>query len=338
MLTTFWDLCSDVILEICGYFSIDELFFSFYPDVLPDLFELLIGSHTNLHLCLTNDDLPINKLLSLINTKQIISLHISANNIPFNEFGAVKTLTLDNARAMIHAISLPLVLPSLQRLILIYSGHLSYEAEHALKLVFSRSSLKYLKLHLSDDYSLIPRNPLGRSSSIEQFVINASCSPLTLKLLLDSLPCLRVFRIKTLMDIKSTMVRNQLPSNNTVASAFPMINHSSLQIIDIDWYLPIMANIIILLKGLPNLKHCRISGVINSKELNGKFWYNLITRICSKLLKMNVNMLIWTSIKAEEIKINFDQDMFFKRIGFKLKPSDKEAELLMLTGDFRRTL
>jgi hypothetical protein len=51
---------------------------------------------------------------------------------------------------------------------------------------------------------------------------------------------------------------------------------------------------------------------------------------------MDTNMLVWTGIEAEEIKTNFDEDMFFKRINFKLIPSVKEKELFILCGNFRR--
>ena len=102
MLTTFWDLCSDVILEICDYLSVNELFFSFYPDVLPDLFELLTISHINLHVSLTRDDLLTATILSLINVDQVMSLRISScDNIPLNIFNAAKTLTLEISRMRI---------------------------------------------------------------------------------------------------------------------------------------------------------------------------------------------------------------------------------------------
>jgi hypothetical protein len=63
---------------------------------------------------------------------------------------------------------------------------------------------------------------------------------------------------------------------------------------------------------------------------------DLITQRCSNLLRMDINMLVWIGIKAEEIKTNFDQDTFFKRINFELKPSEKEEELFILSGNFRQ--
>jgi hypothetical protein len=75
---------------------------------------------------------------------------------------------------------------------------------------------------------------------------------------------------------------------------------------------------------------------MNVQELDGRFWYYLISQICEHILKMSVNMLIWTGLQTEEIKTKFDQDMFFKRINFELIPTDKEKELFVLYRDFRR--
>jgi len=338
MSTTFWDLYSDIILEICRYFTVDELFYSFYPDVLPYLFEILTESHINLHLCLTNDSLLTGMLLSLINIDQVVYLHVSSDNIPLNEFNAVKTLTLNDVPNMNSIISKPFLLPSLQRLILIYSDHLSHQAENALRSAFARPSLKYLKLHLSNGDLLLPNNLFGQSFSIEQLVINTSCSKSILSFLFHSLPCLRILQIRTLMNSEFLMGTNQFGGGNAVAPLPPVINHRSLQILDLVWYHPIMVDITVLLTGLPNLKRCRLSGVMNSKELNGKIWHKLITETCSNLIRINLNMLIWTGIETEEIKTNFDQDMFFKHIDFELIPSDNEKELLILIGAFKRSI
>jgi len=338
MLTTFWDLCSDVILEICGYFTVDELFLSFYPDVLPYLFELLTASRTNLHLCLTNDDLLNATLFSLINIDQVISVHISSGNIPLNIFNTVKKLTLNDFPNMNSIIFEPSLLPSLQRLVLIYSGHLSYQTDSALRLAFSHPTLQYLRVHLSSDYLLLPRNLLGESFSIKQLVINASCSQSTLNFLFNSLPFLRILRLRTLMNSVSSTVGNQMGGVNVVPPPSLSIKHASLQILDLVWYHPTMADIKFLLLGLSNLKQCRLSGVMNYKELNGEFWHQLITQTCLNLSRININMLVWTGTEAEDIKLNFDQNRFFERINFKLKPSDKENELLILIGDFRRSV
>jgi len=334
MSTTFWDLCPDLILEICSYFSIDELYFSFYPNVLPHLFELLTASHMQLHIGLTNDNLLTSMLLSLININKITSLRLSSCDVPLNIFDTVQTLILHDVVNVNSVISKPFTLPSLQRLILIYSCHQSYSIESVLRVAFARPSLKYLKLQSKNNCLSALSIPLERSFSIKQLVLNASFSYVILNLLLNSLPNLRILRIRTLVDTQPTVVRNSVGVNNVVAP--PIIHHPSLQTLDLVWYHPTMTYITALLRGLSNLKQCRLSGVMNFQELNGQFWHHLITQICQHLLRINVNMLIWTGIKTEEIKTKFDQDMFFKRINFELIPSDKEKELCILFRDFRR--
>ena len=90
------------------------------------------------------------------------------------------------------------------------------------------------------------------------------------------------------------------------------------------------------LSGIRNLEQCRLSGIMSSKELNGKFWYNLLTKTCQKLKIMNINMLIWTGTQTDELKTNFDQDSFFQRIDFTLNSHDRDKELSILIGDYRR--
>jgi hypothetical protein len=138
------------------------------------------------------------------------------------------------------------------------------------------------------------------------------------------------------MYAQPTTVRDRARANNVIVPPTSIIHHSSLEILDLVWYHPTITYITALLTGLSNLKQCRLSGVMNFQELDGKYWHHLITQICQHVLRMNVNMLIWTGFEAEEIKTNFDQDMFFKRINFKLVPSDKEKELFILFRDFRR--
>lgn len=338
MSSTFWDLCSDIIIELCTYFSIDELYYSFYPDTLPYLFELLTESHLPLHLCLTKDDLLTSMILSLVNTNQIISLHTSTCHIPLNSFNSVKTLTLNNVSELFSSISTPSVLPLLEHLIFTYSNGHNSQAEKALKLAFSHRKLRYLKLHLSNHYSLMVNRSLGQSLSIEKLIINASCSPSTLNFLLKSLPCLRILRLRTLMNLEPEINTNRFGGNHVVAPPFSLVHHTSLEILDLVWYHPTILNISYLLTKFIHLKQCRFSGVMNSSELDGKIWYQLLEEKFPNLLQMNVNMLIWTGINTEEVKQKFDLEIFFKKIHFQLIPSDQESELLIFTGDYQRSI
>jgi hypothetical protein len=107
--------------------------------------------------------------------------------------------------------------------------------------------------------------------------------------------------------------------------------YSSLQIIDLVWNRPNMKNIMTVLTGLCNLKRCRPSGTVDSKELDGNLRYHLITKSCSNFPRMIVNMLIWTRTERGQVQTNFNEDRFFlKLINFKLNSSTREEELLTL--------
>lgn len=333
MPTTFRDICPDVLLELCEYFSIDELYSLFYPDVLPHIFELLTASHKQLHLSMTNNHRLNTKLLSLININKIISIRLSSCEVLSNTFNTVKTLILHDVGNANSVISVPFVLPSLQRLVLIYSHHYNYLIESALKLAFARSSLKYLRLQSIDDTLPIPNNPVGKSLSIQQLCIDLPSSYTILMFFLNSLPNLRILRIKLLTDIQQMAAKNQ----NNVA-ALPIIHYPSLRTLHLILYRPTTAYITSLLIGFSNLKYCRISGVIDVQELNGNVWHDLITRKCSNLLRMNINMSVWIEIEPNEMKETFDEDTFFEQINFELKPSEKEEKLFIFFGNFQRSM
>jgi hypothetical protein len=333
MLTTFWDLCPDIILEVCRYFSINQLLSSLYPDVLPNLFDLLKESHIRLHLSLTNDDFLMATILSLIDTGQVVSLNISSDDTYLNTFHAVKSVTLKAVDTWEQIIPQFHCLPLLQRLVLVSSSDLTNQVEDALKHVFDFRSLEYLELKSNDGHLLLSTNSITTSFSIRKLVLNTLCSQLTLSFLLNSLPRLHTLRIRTLME-SAPNVRTQVGAFNAVPPA--LIYHSSLRIIDFAWYHPNMMNITLFLKGLPNLERCKLSGVMSPKELDGNFWYTLLTKTCVNLKIMNVNMLIWIDSMADEAETNFSLDKFFKRINFTLDSNNREKELLRLIGDFRR--
>ena len=330
MVTTFWDLCSDLILEICKYFSTNELYYSLYPDCLPHLFELLETSHTRLHVDVPNDDLLTGILFSLIDTNQISSLRLSSTIIPRMTFNSVRALTLHNVEDIEHATSEQLVLPALERLTLTGSDPLrSIDLIH----IFAQPSLKYLKIESPSAYIRTASIPHRRFCSIEKFVLNASCSPDSLQFFLLSLPNLHTLRVRTLI--------NTLPTTRLIRAHIippPIIQHSSLLILDLIWYHPTMSDINSVLTGLSNLKHCRLNGVMHFEELNGQLWHQLLTQTCANLLKMYVNMLIWTGDQADEIKMNFDLDTFFHSLDFEFLPSKREEQLFVFFGSFQRCI
>ena len=99
-----------------------------------------------------------------------------------------------------------------------------------------------------------------------------------------------------------------------------------------------MAYIESFLIRFSNLKRCWISGMIHVQELDSNAWNYVIARRRSKLLRVNIKMLVWIANDENEIKETFDQDTLFKKINFELKLNEKENNLFVFLGNFQRFL
>lgn len=327
MKTTFSDLCPELIFELCSYFSISELYHSFYPHCLPHLFDYAI----RLHLDLINDDQLTGTLFSLIDINRVSSLRLSSCYIPQMVFISVRALSVYNSQGVHQVISQLSNLPVLERLSLINPKSLT---NVIFKQIFACSSLKYLKIQSVNMSIAITGDTLEQSTSIEQLVLNTSCFRTMIESFLTRLPNLRSLRVRILFERRSTSRSNRFAVMNVISPS--IIRHSSLQTVNFVWYHPTMIDIITLLTGLSNLKQCQLSGVMNCEELNGKLWYDLLMGTCRNLQKMNVNMLVWTGDRGEEIQTNFDEDNFFNQLDFALFPNDDEKKSFVFFGDFQR--
>lgn len=329
MVTTFWNLCPELILELCDYFSINELYYSFYPDCLPYLFELLCSSHKRLHLDLPNNNLLVGIFFSLIDTNQISSIRLSSRSIPRLTLNSVRVLTLHDIKDVGRVCSQQLNLPVLERLIL---SHTNPFTTIALINIFARPSLKYLQIESTNAHVVFEGLGYTQFSSIEKLVLNTSCSRQTLDFFLISLPNLHSLQVRTLINTQPTV--RPIGAHILIP---PTIRHSSLRILNLVWYHPTMMDISTLLAGLVNLKCCKLAGTMHFQELKGQFWHGLLTKTCVNLMKMYVNMLIWTDDRAEEIKNEFDHDTFFHCLDFDLLPSKREKQLYIFFGSFQRS-
>ena len=327
MRTTFSDLCPELIFELCSYFSISELYHLFYPHCLPYLF----GYDIRLHLDLTNDDLLTGTLFSLIDIDRVSSLRLSFCYIPQMVFISVRALTVYNSEELHQVTSQLPNLPVLERLSLINPKSLT---NVIFQQIFACSSLKYLKIQSISTSMTSIGDTLEQSISIEQFVLNTSCSRAMIESFLIRLPNLRSLRVQILLF--ETRSRSRLPAMNVIAPS--IIRHSSLRTVNLVWYHPTMPDIITLLTGLSNLKQCQLTGVMSYEELNGKLWHDLLMDKCRNLQKMNVNILVWTGDRGEEIQTNFDEDIFFNQLDFGLFPKDAERQLFFFFGDFQRVI
>ncbi|CAF3432281.1 unnamed protein product, partial [Rotaria sp. Silwood2] len=195
MLTTFWDLCSDILFEIFRYFSIDQLFYSFYPNVLPNLSCIIHESCMKFQLSLTDDDLLTATLLSLIDQHQIIALRMTTIQIEFQNFLNIQSITLVDAHINIIPLTQLSELPLLKRIILIYSRNESQLSQESLRYIFCLPFLKYLELDFHGGYLNIPQIFNKQACSIEELVLRTPCSWKNLQEFIVDLFHLRILRV-----------------------------------------------------------------------------------------------------------------------------------------------
>ncbi|CAF1455189.1 unnamed protein product [Rotaria sp. Silwood1] len=334
MSTTFWDLCSDILQEIFSYFSIDQVFYSFYPDVFPSLSNIIYESRMKFPLCLTNDDMLNATLFSLIDKHQIIALRLTAVQIGLIEFLDIQSITLVDVRMNMTLLTELSALPLLKRVILIYSHNESKLNEAFLSYIFCLPYLKYLELDFHGSYLNIPQISKKHVCSIKELVLRTPCSWNNLQELIGHLLHLRILRV---------MINVHGNGNNNVPHQFglipPIISNASfpsIEIFDLTWYTIEMKNILAFVRQMPNLKQLCLSGITNKNALQSNIWKELLNVVCPNLQLLNVKMLIWIQEGVEEIKNNFDTDFFFKQTQFYLTFSTHERELLQFNGKFRR--
>ncbi|CAF3774686.1 unnamed protein product [Rotaria sp. Silwood1] len=321
MPSTFWDLCSDILLDIFPYFSIDQLFFSFYPNVLPSLQTLLSESRMKFQLCLTNDDHFNATLLSLIDRNQISSLYMTTAKIGSMKFLELQLITLINIhidRMLLQELS---KLPQLTSVILIGSQM----RKECFRNIFCLPFLKYFEVNLHGGYLDIPTASYKNTCPIEELVFRTACSWEHLQRLLVHLSRLRILRVMVNVDRTSDISRQY--TNKPLPS---------IEIFDLTWHSIEMENVLHFADYMPNLKQLHLSGKMNLNNLNSLLWQDLLEVVRPNLKRLNVNMLISIREGADKIKKNFDANLFFQRIQFHLILSKKEDKLLKLIGDFRR--
>ncbi|CAF2626803.1 unnamed protein product [Rotaria sp. Silwood2] len=321
MSSTFRDLCPDILLDIFCYFSIDQLFYSFYPDVLPILQTLLYESRMKFQLCLSNDDHFTATLLSLINENQVGSLRMTAAKNDFVKFRELQWITVINIhidRMLLQKLS---KLPRLTHVICIDSQF----RQECFRYVCCLPFLKYFEVNLHGGYLDIPITSYQRTCPIEELVLHTPCSWEYLRRLISHLTHLRILRVMVNVDRSSDITIQHYSEN------FP-----SIEIFDLTWYSIEMENILALVRHMPHLKQLRLSGKIDVNNLNSDLWQQLLEVVCRNLKRLNVNMLISIREGADRIQKDFDNNLFFQRIQFRLIPSNDENELLILNGDFRR--
>ena len=208
MVTTFHDLCLDVIIEIFSYFNIHEIFYS-YCLLIPCLPKLLINGRVRSHVR-SNNEYFIRWILPHIKLPQIISLNVPKR--PYNpsifRFTGLRSLVL-------HDVDDPLILleksndwppSSLEHLALsIRNPDIPNKPSNigirVLEKVFQLSCLKSFELHESKaslkmvelhDQLHFPAK--FHSSNLQSLILTVYCHWNTLPSILHYAPNLRSFQ------------------------------------------------------------------------------------------------------------------------------------------------
>ncbi|CAF3770515.1 unnamed protein product [Rotaria sordida] len=334
MLTTFWDLCPDILLDIFRYFSIDQLFHLFYPDVLPNISDILRESRMKFQLCLTNDDLLTATLLSLVDQYQVISLCMTTIQIGLEDFLNIQSITLLDVYIDTILSTQLSILPLLKCITLIYSHNESQLSQESLTYICRLPFLKYLELDFRGGYLNIPQISHEHTCSIEELVLRTPCSWKKLQGFIVHLFHLRILRV--MINVNEDQNINNRHYLQYIPPIVSNVNFPSIEIFDLTWYTIEMKDILVFIRSMPNLQKLNLSGITNEKTLQSHIWQELLKVVCPNLKRLNVKMLIWIQEGAEEIKDNFDRDLFFKQTHFYLIPSKHERELLQFKCEFRR--
>ncbi|CAF1078373.1 unnamed protein product [Rotaria magnacalcarata] len=210
-LTTFQDLCIDIVVEILSYFNVHELFYSFCL-LIPCLPKLLVNGRVRLHVR-SNNSYFIRWILPHIQLAQVYSLNVPTR--PYNpsifEFTGLRSLVL-------HDVDNPLLLfESSNNWPLYYLEHLSLHIRNqdipstssntgtrVLERAFQLRRLKHFELHESKSslkmvemYDQLIFPSTFKSSPIKCLIITVYCNWTTLQSMLNYLPDLQHFRFRS---------------------------------------------------------------------------------------------------------------------------------------------
>ncbi|CAF3629634.1 unnamed protein product [Rotaria socialis] len=218
MVTTFQELCIDIIVEILSYFNVHELFYSFCL-LIPCLPKLLVNARVRLHVR-SNNSYFIRWILPHIQLTQVYSLNVPAR--PYNpsifEFTGLRSLVLYDVDNPL------LLLESSNNWPPYYLEHLSLHIRNqdtpstssnigtrVLERAFQLRRLKRFELHESKSslkmvamYDQLIFPSAFQSSTIKCLIITVYCNWTTLQSMLNYLPDLRHFRFRSSLNYFET--------------------------------------------------------------------------------------------------------------------------------------
>jgi len=343
MITTFHDLCLDVIIEILSYFNVHEIFYSFCL-LIPCLPTLLVNGRVQLHVR-SNNSYFIRWILPHIKLTQIVSLNVPTR--PYNpsifSFSALRSLVL-------HDVDDPLSLLetnnnnnwppySLEHLSLYIRNQdipnkPSNIGTRVLERVFRLPRLKYFELHESklslkmvELFDQLNFPSTFQSSNIQYLILTVYCNSRTLQSIFNYSPKLYHLQIHLSLNY-SEKLSSQFH--------FPSIRKLNLR------FDGLQTDILIeLFRNAPFLRQltlrCSVSSMKQSyiNLLKSDTWIQLIETYASQLQILDVDIrfhLLNDDEKTIEM-INEDFRILNFKLNFDLENID---QCWKLTGIFSR--
>jgi hypothetical protein len=341
MITTFHDLCLDIVLELLSYFNVHEIFYSFCL-LIPCTPTLLVNGRVRLHVR-SNNSYFIRWILPHIKLSQVFSLNVLTR--PYNpsifKFSALRSLVL-------HDVDDPLLLlKSDTNWPPCYLEHLSLHIRNqdipnkssnigtrVLERVFQLQRLKHFELHESKSslkmvelYDQLNFPSTFTSSNIQCLIITVYCNWRTFLSILHYSPNLRHFQIHSSFNHSEKLSSPLL---------FPSIRKLNLRLDGL--YADIF---IAIFRNAPHLRRCKLKCSISPHKqcnidlLQSDTWIQLMNTYTPQLRILDVDIKFRLDDVDKRMIDMINED--FRVLNFKIE-SDLEIrnQCWKLTGIFNR--
>jgi hypothetical protein len=339
-LTTFCDLCNDIILELFAYFSAQELFYSF-NNVVINLPSLIRDSHIQLDIRAL-DEYTVQSVLPYIDLSQVISCEpIPAGWLDKQQilylfrFPQLRSLVLRNITDPARDFSFL----EADGYRVTKTGVTSADTIKLLHCIFSfLPTLNHCQFHATNigtNLWDVQRNLLSAGpSNIEYFRFITQCSWSALAQILMFTPCLQILCATTVPDLFPGL-RAPPPRHLDLLSLHTL--QLTSEFVDLD-------ELGQLIKRMPNLKRCRLEGQAareNEPLVESDRWRILLDEVVPQLNRLTINYLV--TVHDRSWFNRFNDDPYFTKIKFKVRLDEtsyqsEEYVVLMIQGDFKRQI
>ena len=341
--STFFDLCSDVLLELFEYFALNELF-EIFGELIPSLTSLLNQSHMKFHIDRNANEDFWNEILPMINSNQILAIDNSSYSISnLSAFSSIRSINLivhssfvfNQFEILIHLEQLAVQL-----------SEIIFEDQIWLSQILILPRLRKLKLALNNSKPvLIPQQSISIGKSILQ---SATIESLEMKIpmpwsslfcFLHHFPNLKIFRASLYRLDTSHPSRLNLPSRLILPS---------LRTLDLQGYMINMSSIISFISlRMSKLQHCYLIAlnVTTDNAFRMKYpsiWQDLF-QSCSNLTRLQIHLLMsmerndsFDIRMVKDLLRTFNNHSFCEKYHFQMEQRSINRGYVTLTGDYQK--